>query len=579
MEENKEKLKKLRHSAAHLLAAAVMEFYPDAKRAIGPATDDGFYFDFGNLKVSEDDFAKLENKMHQLSGDWLKFEKVMLSKEEAKKEYPQNPYKLELINQFAPNGEDLSFYQSGDYRDLCEGGHTDNPKEELKYFKLLSVAGAYWRGSEKNDMLTRIYGTIWPSKEELDQYLLQLEEAKKRDHRKLGKELDLFLFSELVGGGLPLWTPKGTIIREELNNFVTSLRAQRGYQKVTVPHITKKDLYETSGHWAKFSEELFKIETREGNVFAMKPMNCPHHAQIYSHIPRSYRDLPQRYMETTMVYRDEQSGELSGLSRVRCITQDDAHVFCRKSQIKQEFFLIWDIVDEFYKAFGFDLKVRLSFHDPEKMQSYLGTPEIWKEAEDALRNIAKEKGVEAYEASGEAAMYGPKIDFIAKDSIGRDWQVATIQLDFNQPERFNLVCVNEEGKEERIVMLHAAIMGSIERFMSILIEHYAGAFPTWLSPTQVMIVPITDRHTEYGQKLLEQLLSTGIRAEMNSKSEKMQAKIREAQLQKIPYMLIIGDREIEEGKVAVRTREGVDLGAIDFSQFLTDLKQTIAQRG
>lgn len=572
-------LQNLRHSCAHLLAAAVLELWPDTKRAIGPAVETGFYYDFEfSHPISEEDLPKIEKKMHEILKTWDKFERTEISNNLAIKQFNNEPYKLELIDEFSKDGQKLTIYKSGNYVDLCKGGHSQNPRKDIDAFKLLSIAGAYWRGDEKNKMLTRIYGTAFPAKKELDDYLQMLEEAKKRDHKKLGKELGLFVFSDLVGPGLPLWTPKGTLLRNLLDDYVWELRKERGYQKVTIPHITKKELYETSGHWDKFSEELFKIKTREGHTFAMKPMNCPHHTQIYASVMRSYRDLPQRYAETTMCYRDEQTGELSGLSRTRAFTQDDAHVFARKNQVKEEFNKIWDIVQTFYSAFGFSLNIRLSFHDPDNFKAYLGTPEMWQQAEKAIREIADERNIKYIEAKGEAAFYGPKIDFMAKDSLERNWQVATIQLDINMPERFNLFCINEKGEEERIVMIHAAIMGSIERFLSILIEHFAGAFPLWLAPVQVVLLPISDRHNDYALKINKKLLEQGIRSEIDFRSERLQAKIRDATLQKVPFMGIIGDKEIAYDAIAVRTREGKDLGQINVAKFLQQLKEDIDKK-
>ncbi len=579
--EKLENLQKLRHSAAHLLAAAVMEFYPDAKRTIGPATESGFYYDFDFKEpITEKDLSKIEQKMRELGKKWNSFEKIEVNKDQALEKISKNEYKRELINEIALKGESISFYKSGGFEDLCRGGHIDNPKEQLKHFKLLSIAGAYWRGDEKNKMLTRIYGTAFETKEDLEKYLWQIEEAKKRDHKKLGKELGLFVFSDLVGPGLPLWTPKGTLLRNLLDDYVWKLRKERGYMKVTIPHITKKELYEMSGHWDKFKNELFRIKSRDGHEFAMKPMNCPHHTQIFNSVPRSYKDMPQRYTETTMCYRDEQTGELSGLSRVRSFTQDDAHVFCRKTQVQEEFSKIWDIIHIFYKSFGFGLKVRLSLHDPNNMAAYLGTPEMWHDAEKAVKDLAKEKNAEFVEAVGEAAFYGPKIDFMAMDSLGREWQVATIQLDINMPEKFNLYCTNERGEQERIVMIHAAIMGSIERFLSILIEHYAGIFPTWLAPTQVVIMPVADRHNEVASKAAKLLEDQSIRTQVNLDNKTLGAKIRESTLQKVPYMVIIGDKELEKStdttvNVSVRTREGKDLGSLEINQFINQLKAQI----
>jgi threonyl-tRNA synthetase len=506
------------------------------------------------------------------------FKERKVTADEAKNEEQEQPFKLELIEEFSKDGKELTMYDSGPFTDLCRGGHVTNtseiPAEGLKLYK---VAGAYWRGSEKNPMLTRIYGLLFNTKDELESYLVQLEEAKNRDHRKLGKELDLFTFSDLVGPGLALWTPKGTLLRTVLDEYVWQLRKERGYTKVTIPHITKKDLYETSGHWQKFADELFKVTTREGHEFALKPMNCPHHTQIYNHVARSYRNLPQRYAETTMVYRDEQTGELSGLSRVRCITQDDAHVFCRENQVKEEMFKVWDIIEAFYQATGFGkLQVRLSLHDPEQFEKYLGTKEVWQKTENQLRELVKERGVDAYEAKGEAAMYGPKIDFIAKDALGRDWQVATIQIDRNLPERFDLTCMNEEGQKERIVMIHAAIMGAIERFLSILIEHHAGAFPVWMSPTQIQLVPVSQKFLTGVEGLAQELQTQGLRVEIDDADETVGNKVRKAVEQKIPYVVVLGGKELQEGKEwTIRKRGQEEQLTMTKESFLDQVLQEI----
>jgi threonyl-tRNA synthetase len=409
--------------------------------------------------------------------------------------------------------------------------------------------------------------------------LMAENELSKNDHRTIGRELDLFTFSDLVGPGLPLWTPKGNILREELDKFVWELRSKHGYQKVSIPHITKKELYETSGHWTKFSDELFRITSREGKEYALKPMNCPHHTQIFARKPHSYREMPQRYAETTMVYRDEQSGELGGLTRVLSITQDDSHVFCRTSQIKDEFLKIWDIVDNFYKTFGFTLRVRLSFRDPDSMDKYLGTKEIWDKAESELREIAEEHGADYFEGPGEAALYGPKLDFMAQNSAGREWQVATIQLDMNLPERFDLTCINENGEKERIVMIHSAITGSIERCVAVLLEHFEGAMPTWLSPVQVRILPISQSHAEYADKINKELVENGIRSEVDENNETLGKKIREAKMQKIPYLLVVGDKEVEENKITVESRTGKEnKEEISLDEFLRNIKQETKER-
>src|SRR3989344_5268053 len=567
----------LRHSLAHLLGAAVLELYPGSKLAIGPSIENGFYYDVDmNGKLSDDDLPQIEKKMREILKTWNKFEEIEETKDSAQSRYIENQYKNELIRELAEKEEKITSYKSGDFVDLCRGGHVTSAKDiNPEAFKLSHVAGAYWRGNEKNPQLTRIYGFAFTTKKELNDYLAMLEEAKKRDHKKLGIELDLFTFSELVGPGLPLWTPKGTLLRNILDDYVWSLRKKRDYQQVDIPHITKKDLYEISGHWDKFKDELFKIETREGHIFAMKPMNCPHHTQIYARKPHSYRELPQRYANTTKDYRDEQTGELSGLSRVRAFTQDDAHVFCRMSQVKEEFLKIWDIVHEFYGAFGLALEVRLSRHDPEHPEKYLGDKDNWQKAEKVLQDLIKEKNVRAIDGLGEAAFYGPKLDFMAKDSLGRQWQVATIQLDMNMPERFDLTCTNEKVEKERIVMIHAAIMGSIERFLSIAIEHYAGAFPVWLSPVQVMILPITDKHNKWAEQVSQELKANNIRVELSLESETLGKKIRGAEKQKIPYLLVIGDKEVEAEAIAVRKRGGNDLGQIKLAEFIKNISEEI----
>ncbi|MCR4311986.1 MAG: threonine--tRNA ligase, partial [Candidatus Uhrbacteria bacterium] len=492
------KLQERRHSLAHLLAAAVLELWPDAKRTIGPAIDDGFYYDFlFSSPISEEDLPKIEAKMRELMTSWSSFEGREVSADEAKKAFKDNPFKLELIDEFSGDGQTLTFFTSGNFTDLCRGGHADGLSSiDPGSFKLTKVAGAYWRGNEKNAMLTRIYGVAFETAAELEKHLAMIEEAKKRDHKKLGPELDLFVFSDLVGSGLPLWTPRGTLVRDLLDGFVWRLRKIHGYDRVEIPHITKKELYIASGHWDKYKDDLFKIITREGHEFAMKPMNCPHHTQIYARKQWSYRELPQRYANTTTCYRDEQSGELSGLSRTRAFAQDDAHVFCRISQVKEEIQKIWDIVHTFYGAFGLDLKLRLSLRDPAHPENYLGNQEHWDKAEAILREVASENKTEFFEGLGEAAFYAPKLDFMAEDSLGRKWQVATIQLDVNMPERFDLSCMNEQGEHERIVMIHAAIMGSIERFLAIIIEHLAGAFPMWLAPEQIRIATVADEYID-----------------------------------------------------------------------------------
>ncbi|MDE2031302.1 MAG: threonine--tRNA ligase [Patescibacteria group bacterium] len=575
-----EHLAHMRHSLAHLLGASVMELYPGSKLTLGPAIDNGFYYDIDVAgKITDSDLGKIEKKMHELLKTWHSFEKKIVSKEEAKKIFAGNEYKEELIDDIEKKGEDITLYTSGNFTDLCRGGHVEDPSKEIATgsFKLDRIAGAYWRGDEKNKMLTRIYGLAFNNKSELEAYIAQQEEAKKRDHRKIGKEMGLFVFSDLVGPGLPLWTPNGTIIRELLNDYVWELRKEKGYQKVCIPHITKKELYETSGHWAKYADDLFKIHTREDHLYAMKPMNCPHHTQIFASEPKSYRDMPKRYAETTMVYRDEQSGELSGLSRVLSITQDDAHVFCRENQIEDEALAIWDIIEKFYGTFGFDLQVRFSRHDPQTPEKYMGDEEVWIKAEKALENIMKSKKVEWIDGLGEAAFYGPKIDFIAHDSIGRVLQVATIQLDFNQPKNFGLVFTNEKGEKEGVVMIHAAIMGSIERFMSTLIEHLAGVFPTWLSPIQVAIIPVKDIHTEETDKIVRELKNADIRIDHFDYNDSLGKRIHSAKKMNTPYIIVYGDKEKESGVLTIEKIDGTKI-QMKLDQLISHLKLEIKNR-
>ena len=574
---NTDKLHNIRHSLAHLLAAAILELYPDTKNTIGPAIDDGFYYDFEfSSPISDKDLPKIEKKMREILKTWKGFESENKNGFEAKEHFKNNEYKVELIEEIVNKGDQITFYTSGKFTDLCRGGHVEDIKEmNPNAFKLDRVAGAYWRGDEKNKMLTRIYGLAFETKEELDAFIAQREEARKRDHKKIGKEQGLFVFSELVGAGLPLWTPKGTLIRELLNDYVWSLRKAKGYQKVCIPHITKKDLYETSGHWAKYADDLFKINTREDHLYAMKPMNCPHHTQIFDSTPRSYREMPQRYAETTMVYRDEQSGELSGLSRVLSITQDDAHVFCRETQIETEAMAIWDIIETFYKTFGFILQVRFSTHDPMQREKYLGSDETWMKAEGALEDLMKQKGVTWMDGVGEAAFYGPKIDFIAKDSIGRVLQVATIQLDFNQPKNFGLVCTNEKGEKEQVVMIHAAIMGSIERFMSTLIEHTAGSYPLWLCPTQVTIVPVRENHIEMANKIADMLNKKDIRVEVLDENDSLGKRINHAKAGKVPYVIVLGDKEQTAGVLTIEKRDGTKIEGISAEDFLNQTLEKI----
>lgn len=611
---NDEQLSAMRHSLAHITAQAVQHLWPEAKFGVGPAIENGFYYDIdlGDIKISESDFKKIEKEMRTIINKDYPFERTEKPIDEALEwaRGAKQPYKIELLNDLKREGTtlaheldatmmgmelpagisglahdavqsvvDVSFYTDGDFTDLCRGPHAKSTGK-VGAFKLMRVAGAYWRGNEKNAQMQRLYGVAFATKEELDSYLTMLEEAKKRDHRKLGQELDLFVFSDLVGPGLPLWTPRGTVLKNELDKYIQELRDSYDYQQVSIPHITKKDLYEKSGHWKKFKDELFRITTREGHEFAMKPMNCPHHTQLYASRQRSYRDLPIRYRETTMVYRDEQSGELGGLSRVRGITQDDAHVFCRTSQIEEEALKIWEIIETFYGSLGFSkLKVRFSTHDPNNMEAYAGEESKWHSTEDQLQSIVKNKVGEDYIAGvGEAAFYGPKIDFMARDAIGREHQVATIQLDFNQPEGFDLTCKNETGEDERIVMLHCAIMGSHERFLSVYIEHTAGRFPIWCSPEQLRIISVNQEEAtlDFARRLARQAKELGIRASVDESNESVSKKIRSSENWKIPYTVVIGEKEVAEGKLTPRIRsdlavEGRAEVSLEVGRFLQSL--------
>jgi len=572
----------VRHSLSHLLAAATLELYPNTKVTLGPSIENGFYYDMDfETPIKDDDLQPIEDKMREILPTWKgEFKHKDVTIEEARELFKGNPFKLELIEEIAARGEQITLYTSGNFTDLCRGGHAkDLSTIDPLSFKLNKVAGAYWRGDEKNKMLTRVYGFAFPTKAELDAYLNQIEEAKKRDHKKLGKELGLFTFSELVGPGLPLWTPKGTVLRELLNDYVMELRARYGYQKVSIPHITKKELYQKSGHWDKYKNDLFKITTRENHEYVMKPMNCPHHTQIFDSSMRSYRDMPQRYCETTAVYRDEQSGELSGLSRVLCITQDDAHVFCRVNQINEEITNVWNIIFEFYSTFGFaNIIPRLSRRDPKTPEKYLGDTKNWDIAEDTLKKVIDSNVDKSIDGLGEAAFYGPKIDFMAKDALGRDHQVATIQLDFVMPKRFELSCINEKGEKEDIVMLHVAIMGSIERFLSVMIEHFAGAFPVWLSPVQVKVVPIGERQFEYAREVYNALKKADMRVELDESNESLGKKIRNAKTEKIPYVLVIGDKEIEAKAVTVEGRNDAKLGQMSVTEFVEKINKEKSER-
>ena len=559
-------VERMRHTLSHVMAAAIREMYPDAKFGIGPAIDDGFYYDidFGDTKISETDLPRIEKKMRGLIQRHLPMTRREVSREEAMNwaVAEKQDLKKELIEEL-PADATISFYDLGDvFSDLCKGPHVENT-DECGPFKLVRVAGAYWRGDEKRQMLTRIYGVAFETEGELEAYLKRQEEAKARDHRKLGRELDLFTFSDLVGAGLPLFTPRGTVLRDLLADYSLSLRKRAGFGRVWTPHITKVDLYKTSGHYAKFGDELFMVHSQvNGEEFAMKPMNCPHHTQIFASKPRTYKEMPVRYMEPTTDYRDEKTGELGGLSRVRSLTQDDSHVFCRATQIKEEIHNLVSIVKEFYGSMDMKLRARLSYRNDE--DKYLGDAKLWEMAQGQIREAAEENGLDYFEMEGEAAFYGPKIDFMAEDAIGREHQVATIQLDFVQPERFGLEFVNEKGEKERPVMIHHATLGSVERFMSVFIEHTAGWFPFWSAPEQVRILTVNDQVADYvdeiravleGVILEKPLAHNELRFTIDDSSESLGKKIRRATEMKIPCVLIVGPKDAEAKEVSVRLRD------------------------
>ena len=563
------------HSSAHLLAQAIMEFYPNAKLTIGPAIANGFYYDvdFGGEPLSEKDFEKLEKKILENAKKNSTFNLREVSKAEALKEYADNPFKTELIENL-PDGE-ITFVTHDNFTDLCRGGHIPSTGI-VKAVKILNAAGAYWRGDEKNPQLTRVYGISFPKQKELTEYLERLEEAKRRDHRKLGKELGIFAFSEKVGAGLPLWLPKGAALRKKLENFLSEAQKKQGYEFVISPHIGAKELYVTSGHWDKYGADSFQpIKTpNEGEEFLLKPMNCPHHCEIYKAQQWSYKDLPKRYAEFGTVYRYEQSGELHGLTRVRGFTQDDAHLFCTPDQLLQEFEKVIDLVLYVFGSLGFaDFTAQISLRDPENREKYIGSDENWEKAENAIVTAAKAKGLKTVTEYGEAAFYGPKLDFMVKDALGRSWQLGTIQVDYNLPERFDLWYNGNDNEKHRPVMIHRAPFGSMERFIAILIENTAGDFPLWLSPEQFTILPISEKYADYAKKVSESLEIHDICGLIDDRNEKTGKKIRDAELKKLPFMLIVGENEENNGTISVRRRGEGDLGEMTIEAFITYFKE------
>ncbi len=569
------------HSSAHIMAEAIESFYPGVKLAIGPPIENGFYYDidFGDYEISDKDFQKIEEKMLEIAKGKHAFRRSEISKKEAIAFYQQkgDEYKLELL-QDLEDGK-ITFYTQNNFTDLCRGPHIPDTSF-IKAAKLMSIAGAYWRGDENRKQLTRIYGITFPKQTELKEYLELLEEAKRRDHRKLGKELDLFHFSSKVGQGLPLWLPKGAELRGRLEAFLKEAQRKQGYLPVITPHIGNKELYETSGHWEKYGEDSFQpIKTPvEGEVYLLKPMNCPHHCEIYKSRPRSYKDLPIRYAEFGTVYRYEQSGELHGLTRVRGFTQDDAHIFCTPDQVKEEISKVIDLVLYIFKTLDFkDFIAQVSLRDPETPGKYIGSIENWDKAEKAIAEVANEKGLKTVVVLGEAAFYGPKLDFMVRDAIGRKWQLGTVQLDYNLPERFQLEYNGSDNQKHRPVMIHRAPFGSMERFVAILIEHCAGRFPLWLTSEQVRILPISERFVDYAIKVSDILKNSDIRALVDESNEKVGKKIRDAEIEKVPYMLIIGEKESEEGLVSVRKHGEGDLGAMSAADFAVIIKKEIEQ--
>lgn len=591
----------MRHSLAHIMATAITRLWPGVRLGVGPVVENGFYYDIDvDAAISEADFSRIEAEMKKIIAENQTFEKFYLPVDEAITWAKDNkqPYKEELLNDLKRAGttiakelnaeelgieasgdskvEQVSFYKNGDFTDLCRGPHVE-ATGKVGAFKLMRLSGAYWRGKEGNPQMQRLYGVAFKTDKELRQYLAMLEEAKKRDHRKLGQELDLFVFSELVGSGLPLFTPRGTVLREELTRFSNELRERSDFQKVFIPHITKEALYEKSGHWAKFGDELFLVKSQEtSDKFVMKPMNCPHHTQIFAAQPRSYRDMPQRYLETTTVYRDEKSGELGGMSRVRAITQDDSHVFCRRDQIEQEINTLLAAAREMYEAVGMTLRVRLSYRD--ESDAYLGSNELWESAQGQLKAATEANQLSYFEQAGEAAFYGPKIDMMVSDALGREHQLATVQLDFVQPERFGLEYVDESGEKQTPVMIHCALLGSIERFLSVYIEHTAGKFPVWVAPEQIRIITVNqeDATVAFAKDVALKAKKLGLRATMDNDNESVGKKIRSSELWKVPYTVVIGEKEMETGEVTPRIRKDIAVSEVTESRTFDEFLKTVA---
>ncbi|KKS58328.1 MAG: Threonine-tRNA ligase [Candidatus Nomurabacteria bacterium GW2011_GWA2_42_41] len=580
--EQTDSLHNIRHSLAHLLAIAVLEKDPSAKLGIGPVIDNGFYYDFefsNGYTPTPEDLKGFEKAMRKMVNKGLLFEGREVSVDDAKKIFAGQPYKLDLINELEGEGKNLTIYKTGEFEDLCKGGHVENTKEiPADAFTITHTAGAYWRGSEKNQMLTRIYGLAFESGEALDSYKKQLEEARKRDHRKLGKELELFTIVDEIGAGLPLFYPKGALLRKTIEHFISEQQKKRGYQDIWIPHITKGTLYEISGHLDKYDAMYTPMKIDEHDYY-VKPMNCPHFMMLYKTLQHSYKELPVRYTCTTTNYRYEKSGELSGLTRVRSLTQDDCHVFTRPDQIEEEIDLMLDMIKEVYAGFGLsDFYVRISLRDSKNKDKYIGSDDVWDTAENALRGIVKKTGWKYEEAEDEAAFYGPKLDFMFKDAIGRQWQLSTIQLDFNLPERFDLNYIDEANEKIRPVVIHRAVLGSTERFMGVMIEHFAGNFPLWLSPVQVKILPISEKYVEYAEKVRAELANADIRVELDDSNESLGKRIRIAKTEKVPYILVLGEKEVEAGTVTAERRDGAHLDAVALDVFISTITKEITTK-
>lgn len=582
MAENNNKIAHIRHTLAHLLAQAALEHHPKAILTLGPAIDTGFYYDidFGAEKISDSDLEKIEKTMRENLPKWTGFSHEEVSLKDALARFEDNPYKTDLVNEIAGRGEKITLYSCGGFTDLCRGGHAENPAQEIAAdsFKLDRIAGAYWRGDERNKMLTRIYGLAFSSKAELDAYLVQREEAQKRDHRKIAREQGLLVFSDLVGSGMPMYTPKGNIIRNAIIAYSRELNTRLGFGEVHTPNVNKAELFKLSGHYDAYKEDMLSVRSQYvADEMFLKPMNCPQHTQIYASQPRSYRDLPIRYADFANLYRDERPGELSGLTRLRSFAQDDGHIFCREDQIEAEVSNVLGAIQDALATYKIEFWMRFSLRDPDNTEKYLGDPAVWERAQDIMRTLLQKKGIEFREAVGEAAFYGPKIDIMAVDAIGREWQISTIQLDFVQPSRFKLEYTAEDGSSRTPVMIHRALVGSPDRFLGILIEHYAGAFPTWMAPVQVAILPVSEKHSTYADEVAAELQAAGVRAEINAATESLGKRIRETKLSKVPYFLVLGDQEADAKTVTLEKRAG-EKEVVAIPELIAKLQEEVRTR-